>query len=113
VDANSQKLMNNLYTLPVNVNVVADTESFDPDLHLVLLDLKSLYPTYVDLRRDVSDRCLNAFKVDMLSVLYDGIYAGNPEDLYNFREGNNTEIEHPVEGLGLKLADINFESLDF
>ena len=43
---------------------------------------------------------------NLLTVLFDGIYIGDPEDIWNLRNGKKPL--YSVDGLGKKIAEINF-----
>jgi len=44
----------------------------------------------------------------LLTVLFDGIYIGDPEDLLNYRKDSQAKIWYPTKGLGEKVDGIEF-----
>ena len=38
----------------------------------------------------------------------DGVYVGEPEDLYNIRAREPEGVMYPIAGIGTKLADVKF-----
>jgi len=98
-----------LLNLPVKVEVTAGRGICDDTLYEICLKLRGKHKTFSDLRIKATDYCLQYFRYkiewNLLSVLFDGIYAGEPEDLLNYRRGEG-EIFYPIKGLGRKIADI-------
>ena len=50
---------------------------------------------------------------NLVSVLFDGIYVGEPEDIHNYRiSSGRTSLLYPVKGFGVKIADVKFIDTD-
>ena len=108
IDEYHQTLLNELSQLPVRVEITAPRGICEDELYGLVLRTHASYQRFSDLRIEVCDNSLNSRAIIMLSVLFDGIYVGEPEDLLHFRRGERREIMYPTKGLGAKLADVRF-----
>ncbi|MDD5193048.1 MAG: hypothetical protein PHF67_00520 [Candidatus Nanoarchaeia archaeon] len=100
-----------LYQTPVEVTMIAEEGICDRGLYRLCLYFEGEHDTFAGLRVDISERLAQTFQPPnwmKLTVIFDGIYVGNPEDIYNSRAGQPELIQCPMKGLGTKLADITF-----
>lgn len=101
---------------PVEVKVTAQREGVDRGLYEACLELQGSCVKFEELRRKammmLSRRSHSPVGWNLLSVLFNGIYIGDPEDLLNYRTGRQEGILYPVEGLGKKVAEVRFVRSD-
>ncbi len=111
LEGDDEMLVAILACSPLETKVVADKGICDAKLYKIGLQVQGEYETFAELRRKVMDKLSQTFQPpawNLLSVLFDGIYIGEPEDLYNFRAGESQGIIYHIKGLGTKLADVRF-----
>ncbi|MEN9626272.1 MAG: hypothetical protein RL557_600 [archaeon] len=80
-------------------------------LYQICLGAQGVYNAFIDARQHVMGKLLREISgpgFNLLSILFEGIYVGEPEDLLNYRNGNSAGIRYPTKGLGNKLAAIRF-----
>lgn len=98
----NRKLYDELLELPVEVRVTAQRGICEGIFYEICLNAQGKYRRFGDLKKRIVQRS------NLLSVLFNGIYIGEPKDLLNLRRGNQARILHPMEGLGQKIADLKF-----
>ena len=104
-----------LKQLPVRVKLVAERGVCEDSLYDICSEVEGQHASFHELRmrvigklaRDLNSPSSPAW--NLLPVLFDGIYVGEPEDLLGFRKGRSEPL-YPTKGLGTKLADIEFIS---
>jgi len=105
------RLYEQLMTSPVNVKVVADKGICEDKLHEICQRSQGKHETFRSLRQKIEDQL---FKIqhslgwNLLTVSFDGIFVGEPEDLLNHRDGRQEGIMYPIKGLGEKIAEVEF-----
>lgn len=95
----------------VEVVMIAPREICDDRLYDICLSMHKKHEMFFMLRHRILDKLSKKYeelKAHLLTVLFDGIYVGEPEDLFNYRNGRQTRILYPTKGLGSKLADVTF-----
>jgi len=108
---------------PVRAKVIAQEKDCDAGLYRVGLEIQGEYKSFKELRRAVVRHLQQLPSVpgsrvpglnipispewNLISVLFDGIYIGEPEDLLNHWTGTGN-IFTDIKGLGEKLAEIEF-----
>jgi hypothetical protein len=106
-------LRNELTEIPVEVRVIIEDGRCDDALYKLCEQVEGMHETFGKLREGITDalaKGLGNAGWNLLSVLFDGIYAGEPEDLLNHRTGGM--ILYPVKGLGEKIAEVTFLEKD-
>ena len=94
---------------PVEVKVTAQKGTCEDNLYEICLKAQGKYKRFLDLRRKITTELVEEIKgFNLMSVLFDGIYVGEPEDLLNHRNDSQAEILYPVEGFGEKIAEVIF-----
>ena len=104
-------LYEKLFGLPVEVRIAAHLGICEDRLYQILCIFQGRYEKFEDLRCKITTRLSREFAPpgwNRLSVLFDGIYIGEPEDLLNYRQGNRAGILNPIKGLGEKAAEMIF-----
>jgi hypothetical protein len=107
-----RRIMNLLSKVPVVVNPLEFVEGFDNELYNIAFGLQGRHDNLMDLRASADHALMDRYPgpgFRRLSILFDGIYLGEPEDLLNFRKGNPREVMYEIRGLGSKVSDIIFE----
>ena len=106
-----KKLYDQLMQSPVELMMTAPKGICENELFDICLSAQGRYSTFGELRRHIMQKLFTISKnpgFNLLSVLFDGIYAGEPEDLLNYRNNRPQGIFYPIQGLGEKLADVKF-----
>jgi len=106
-----RKLSNWLFELPVVVLATAQREVCEDPLYNICFGAQGEYSHFFNVRQRVMQelsRLANGPGWNLLSVLFDGIYVGDPEDLLYHRCGEQKRILHTTKGLGEKLAEVTF-----
>jgi hypothetical protein len=110
-----RRLYEKLIQVPIEVKVIAERGVCEDRLYDICLRAGGRW-TFVELRRYVMQELSRTHDVSensgwiLLSVLFDGIYVGDPEDLQHHRNGNKSKILYPIKGLGEKLAEVALEA---
>lgn len=117
--ADDRVLYNELMESPVEVRVTAQRGLCEGGLYEICLSVQGRHKRFVDVRhavinkytRDMKpfEKMVDAGKVQspcLLTVLFDGIYVGDSEDLFTYRNGVSGRIWYPTKGLGEKIAEI-------
>jgi len=104
-----------LAATPIDVKMIEPRGVCDDELYDICSPFEGRQETFASLRQGIVDRLrreiepiLPFFQWNLLTVLFDGVYVGEPEDLLDYRKGNEQGILPPIEGLGKKIADIKF-----
>ncbi len=95
----------------VEVKIIAERGVCSDKLYDICIDLQGRHGKFVHLRRRTMNMLSQEFKgpgSNLLSILFDGVYIGEPEDLLNYRNKNRSGILYPTKGFGEKLAEVNF-----
>lgn len=96
---------------PVEVVMVAEEGVCNGTLYNICKRRTGRHKSFALLRGEVIGELAQRFEPpcwNLLSVLFDGIYVGEPEDLYNLRAGEPQGVIYNLKGLGTKLADVKF-----
>ncbi len=105
------RLYKELMISPVQVKVIIERGICEDAIYEICVKAEGEYNKFKDLRHKIIrelSRNAQAPGWDLLSVLSDGIYVGEMEDLLNYRYGNQTGILYPTKGLGEKIAQVIF-----
>ena len=107
-----ENLYHALLDSSVRVQVIADKNACEDSLYAICSSLQGTHEKFTDVRTLLGKQFYQARRLTseerLLSVLFDGIYVGHPEDLLQIRNGHDEEVLYPVKGLGEKMADIIF-----
>ncbi|MDI6721437.1 MAG: hypothetical protein QMD85_03535 [Candidatus Aenigmarchaeota archaeon] len=116
-----RRMYNELMESLAEMRLTADRGLCDDGLYEICASAQGWYEKFEDLRRAIVGRYTkdaNPFQkmADtgtvqspcLLSVLFDGVYVGDMEDLLNYRDGTPSGIFYPVQGLGEKIAEVEF-----
>ncbi len=96
---------------PVEMRVIAQPGVCEEELYEICLQAIGRYPRFIDLRWRITRELSAKFEPprwNLLSILFDGIFVGEPEDLLNHRNGNPSGVLYPTKGLGTKIAEVIF-----
>lgn len=107
----SRRLNEQLKKQPVEVSVIAEKGACENELYHICKEAEGKYEKFSDLTRKITEALAKGEvrpSWNLLSVLFDGIYVGEPEDLRNYRNGETASIIYPTKGLGEKIARIKF-----
>ena len=111
IQGDDRELYERLMRSPVEVHVTAQRGICDDLLYQILSTIEGTYERFEELRREVMFKLpKNSPGWNLLSVLFDGIYVGEPEDLLNHRYNRPEGILYRTRGLGEKVVDITFLS---
>ena len=108
-----RKTYDALMKTPVDVRLIAEEGVCHDSLYRICRDAEGIYISFGALRRHVdsqltAERRYYMLNWRMLSVLFGGIYVGDPEDLLNHRAGIERGILYPTRGLGKKVSHVRF-----
>jgi len=95
---------------PVEVRMCASRGACDDRLYAICQSVAGSGRTLKAVRQYVVSQLYQIATdpdCNLLSVLFTGIYVGEPEDLLNHWRGSD-DIFYPTTGLGKKIADIHF-----
>jgi hypothetical protein len=108
-------LYHQLHSEPVQVETVTPTPLYAPLLKGIVSEIakKSRYSSFKELKLDVFQRTSLIINnpLDLgssLTVLFGGIYIGDPEDVRNFFHNPESSSLYPVKGLGSKVINVVF-----
>lgn len=120
-----REIRNKLHRLPVRIKVNLGESFCDDLLYRICKGLASReFTTIQELKGRLGSLSMSVIpQLDtsnwvqkiaptLFTTLFNGVYVGEPEDVYNHRKGNKSKIWHPVKGLGLKIAEIEFLSYE-
>ena len=106
------ELREQLYQLPTKLTLVQPSPEYP-------LELKRIVTTYAEqdrhekfirmrekIMRDLMEK--TSTPSNLLTVLFGGIYVGEPEDFRNYILNSQSELLYPVQGFGQKVANIEF-----
>jgi|SRR3989338_4510316 len=96
---------------PVEMRVTAQPEVCVEELYRICLSAIGRYPKFIDLRQMIMGELAAKFETsgwNLLSILFNGIFVGEPKDLLNHRNGNPSRVLYPTKGLGAKIAELRF-----
>lgn len=96
---------------PVEVVVTGGSGVCDDWLYEICLGVEGQYDTFLEVRKIVQDELRGVVGGpgwNLLTVSFNGIYVGEPEDLLNYRNGRTKSILYQTTGIGKKVADITF-----
>ncbi len=113
IQGEDRNIYERLFELPVIVKVIAERGTCEDELYDICVRAERNYVRFLDLRRDITRELAEKFDTpgqNLLTVLFNGIYVGESEDLLNFRKSRPEGIIYPTKGLGEKLAEITFIS---
>ena len=106
------RLFGSLLSSPVEVTVAAEKGICDDRFYEICLKSQGKYGKFVDVRhkvtQDLSAQSTNPNCWNLLTVLFDGVYVGDPEDVLYWRENQKKKILFPIQGLGKKVAEVKF-----
>jgi len=114
-----EEVYHRLFKEPVEVKVVAPREACDERLYEICLRAQGKHDKFMDLRHKVVGE-LGGMAQDpgwnFLTVSFDGLYIGEPEDLVRHRADADVKTLnpqifmplYPVKGLGIKAAEVTF-----
>lgn len=111
IEGEDRILYERLFELPVEVRIVAHVGVCGDRLYQICNKFQGRHRSFEELRHQVVARLSTEFAPpgwNRLSVLFDGMYVGEPEDLLNYKQGNREGILNPIKGLGEKIAKITF-----
>lgn len=97
---------------PGEVRIVAEQGVCEEKLYRIISELTGRHEKFIYLKRAVVNSLMKQAAGpgwNFISVLFDGIYIGEPEDVYNHRKssGNSSPV-YFVRGFGVKIADVEF-----
>ena len=113
IQRNDNVLYNQLFEIPVNVRLTASRGVCENCLYDICVEAQGNHESFRDLRRKIDSslaKRLESPRWQLLTVSFNGVYIGNPEDLLNFRKSRSEGIIYPTKGLGEKLAEVTFIS---
>lgn len=104
----SRKRWESLMCSPVRMKVCAGRDECDENLWDLCLRMQGRHEQFMDLRVKINDELMKRYPQFMLTVVFDGVYIGEPEDLRNLRAENGQRVMYEVKGFGRKVGDIEF-----
>ena len=108
------RLVELLARTPVEMTMIAESGVCDEKLYEICRKKVGRHDSFALLREkivcDLAER-LEPPAWNLLSVLLDGIYVGDPEDVYNLRSGEPNQVMYNLKGIGTKLAEVRFVGL--
>lgn len=106
---------------PIKIKVTAQRGICEDELYDICLSLEGRHDRFIDVRHAIIESYIKkispmqkmrdtgvAQSPCLLSMLFDGIYVGDSEDLLNYRNNNQAGILYNTKGLGAKLAEVTF-----
>jgi hypothetical protein len=115
-------ISNSLKVQPVVVNMTQPRLGCDERLYDICAEMAGSHKTFLELRQRVMNSLVSKARFfgnyngwNLLTVAFDGIQLGDSKDLLKRRiYGEGLKPLYPIEGFGLKLAEVRFpEELDF
>ncbi|MBI4159360.1 hypothetical protein HY500_03840 [Candidatus Woesearchaeota archaeon] len=106
-----RQLYSKLMESPVEMIVTAQPEVCVEEIYRICSGAVGGYRRFIDLRQRIMRELAAKFETPgwcLLSVLFNGIFVGEPEDLLNHRNGNPSRVLYPTKGLGAKIAELSF-----
>lgn len=113
IQGDDRTLYEQLFEIPVSVKLTAQKGICDDSLYEICVKAQGGHESFLDLRRTVTKELGKKFDTpgqNLLTISFNGIYVGDPEDLLNHRNGRPEGILYPTRGLGEKLAEVAFIS---
>ena len=107
----NRKLWTELSNAPVDVKMAASRGICEDKLYDICLSVQRKHETFSMLRHRIMEALSKKSETlgfNLLTVLFDGIYVGEPEDLFHYRNNLSGRILYPTKGLGSKLAEVTF-----
>ena len=98
---------------PVRVSITSDQEICDSDIYNACLQVQGHHLSFSQLREKLSTILSEAKEIpdpEILTVLFEGIFIGNPQNLEIYMTTDNPLPPTP-RGLGKKLAEIDFPTI--
>jgi hypothetical protein len=107
-------LYDELMNTPVEAKVIAKEGICEDVLYKICLDAQMNYEGFKNLRHNIINKLskseqLTAGTKNLLTVLFNGVYIGEPEDILNYRKGGATL--YPTKGLGKRIMDVQFSDV--
>ena len=102
---------------PACIKDVVPPKEYDRRLYVICRTLQNNTMPFQNLRTKTREHWL---KIDprsptpsILTILFDGVYVGDPEDVVLQRlQGHCESPQYPIDGLGKKIASIEFADLN-
>lgn len=105
------KVVEQLRKRPIEVKVIAKKGVCEDRLYEICQAAQGKYEKFSDLTGKITEALAKGSARpdwNLLSVLFDGIYIGEPEDLLNYRSSELDGVIYPTKGLGEKISQIKF-----
>ncbi len=98
------------FNVPVQLKPIINISDCDAGLYNICVGLKNEYTNFDSVRKAVEEglgKVVQDIPFDRLTVLFEGIFIGNPEDVLDQRTGKS-EVMYPMKGLGTKAVEVKF-----
>ena len=110
-----KKTYENLMYSPVRITLNRQGDICEGRLYEIVASMSGEHTTFEHVRREMDNRLLQKLERipsdwRLITVLFEGIYIGDPQDLLNHRLNNGEAISYPIKGFGEKIASIEFLS---
>ncbi|MBI3334088.1 hypothetical protein HYZ97_01250 [Candidatus Pacearchaeota archaeon] len=99
-----------MHKLPVNM-ALAESIGIDSRLVKLIRANQGIHSSYDKLKCKLNVKLMDLFPgpgFTRLTMLYNGVYVGEPEDFLAYLEDRSEDILYPLEGLGKKVGDVVF-----
>lgn len=115
ISADGKRVYQQLLDSPVEVALIKDVSGIDSNVVDISSRLAGSYSKFSEVKEKLNEiyylgNTQNpSFSEQFpLSVFFDGIYAGNPIDLYKSIKGEARSAKNAVKGAGKRVARISF-----